>query len=31
MVFALVSTFVAGYLPALRAEKIDPVEILRGQ
>lgn len=31
MVFAMVSTFLAGYLPALRAEKIDPVEILRGQ
>lgn len=31
MVFAMVSTFFAGYLPALRAEKIDPVEILRGQ
>jgi lipoprotein-releasing system permease protein len=31
MMFAMVSTFVAGYLPAKRAEKIDPVEILRGQ
>ncbi len=29
--FALVSTFMAGYLPARRAEKIDPVEIIRGQ
>lgn len=31
MVFAMISTFFAGYLPALRAERIDPVEILRGQ
>jgi len=29
--FALVSTFLAGYLPAKKAEKIDPVEIIRGQ
>lgn len=29
--FALVSTFLAGYLPARRAEHIDPVEIIRGQ
>lgn len=28
--FALVSTFFAGYLPASRARKIDPVEIIRG-
>lgn len=30
-VFALVSTFLAGYLPAKKAKQIDPVEILRGQ
>lgn len=29
--FAIVSTFFAGYLPARKAEKIDPVEIIRGQ
>lgn len=29
--FALTSTFVAGYLPAKKAEKIDPVDIIRGQ
>ncbi len=29
--FALVSTFFAGYLPSLKARKIDPVEIIRGQ
>jgi lipoprotein-releasing system permease protein len=28
--FALVSTFFAGYLPAARARKIDPVQIIRG-
>jgi lipoprotein-releasing system permease protein len=31
IVFALVSTFLAGYLPAKKASKIDPVEIIRGQ
>ena len=31
MVFALVSTFFAGYLPALKAKQIDPVDIIRGQ
>lgn len=31
IVFAVVSTFLAGYLPARRAERIDPVEIIRGQ
>jgi lipoprotein-releasing system permease protein len=31
ILFALVSTFLAGYLPAMRAMKIDPVEIIRGQ
>lgn len=30
MVFGLLITFVAGYLPARKASKIDPVEILRG-
>ncbi len=29
--FALVATFFAGYLPARKAEKIDPVDIIRGQ
>ncbi|MFT4536846.1 MAG: lipoprotein-releasing system permease protein [Saprospiraceae bacterium] len=31
IVFAMVSTFLAGYLPAKKAKNIDPVEILRGQ
>jgi len=31
MLFALISTFFAGYLPARKAQKIDPVEIIRGQ
>lgn len=31
IVFALISTFFAGYLPARRAKNIDPVEIIRGQ
>ena len=31
IIFALGSTFLAGYLPALKAKKIDPVEIIRGQ
>jgi lipoprotein-releasing system permease protein len=31
IVFAMISTFLAGYLPARRAQKIDPVEIIRGQ
>ena len=29
--FAMVSTFLAGYLPSKKAKKIDPVEIIRGQ
>ncbi|GAB4249810.1 MAG: ABC transporter permease [Vicingaceae bacterium] len=29
--FSLLSTFLAAYLPAKKAEKIDPVEIIRGQ
>lgn len=31
IVFALFSTFFAGYLPARKAQHIDPVEIIRGQ
>jgi lipoprotein-releasing system permease protein len=31
IVFAMLSTFFAGYLPARRAERIDPVDIIRGQ
>ena len=31
MVFALISTFLAGYLPSQKAKKIDPVTIIRGQ
>jgi lipoprotein-releasing system permease protein len=31
IVFALVATFLAGYLPAKKAERIDPVDIIRGQ
>ncbi|MFT5384052.1 MAG: lipoprotein-releasing system permease protein [Saprospiraceae bacterium] len=31
IVFAMISTFLAGYLPARKAQKIDPVEIIRGQ
>lgn len=31
IVFALVTTFFAGYLPARKASKIDPVDIIRGQ
>jgi lipoprotein-releasing system permease protein len=29
--FALLSTFFAGYFPSRKAEKIDPVDIIRGQ
>ena len=29
IVFALISTFLAGYIPATRAQHIDPVEIIR--
>ncbi|MCW5519831.1 ABC transporter permease [Aureitalea sp. L0-47] len=29
--FAIVSTFFAGYLPSLRAKRVDPVKIIRGQ
>lgn len=31
IIFALASTFLAGYLPSKKAKKIDPVEIIRGQ
>lgn len=31
MIFALLSSFFAGYLPARKAKKIDPVEIIRGK
>ncbi|WP_372973867.1 ABC transporter permease [Muriicola sp.] len=30
IIFALLSTFVAGYLPSNKAKKIDPVRIIRG-
>jgi lipoprotein-releasing system permease protein len=29
-IFGLVTTFVAGYMPARKASKIDPVDIIRG-
>jgi lipoprotein-releasing system permease protein len=29
-IFGLVTTLVAGYLPARKASKIDPVDIIRG-
>jgi len=31
IVFAIISTFLAGYLPSLKAKKIDPVDIIRRQ
>lgn len=31
IVFAIISTFLAGYLPSRKAKKIDPVKIIRGQ
>jgi len=31
IIFALITTFFAGYLPAKKASNIDPVEIIRGQ
>lgn len=31
IIFAIVSTYMAGYLPARRAQNIDPVDIIRGQ
>ena len=29
-VFGLITTFIAGYLPAKKASQVDPVEIIRG-
>lgn len=29
--FAIISTFLAGYFPSLRAKRVDPVKIIRGQ
>lgn len=31
VIFAFVSTFLAGFLPARKAQKMDPVDIIRGQ
>jgi lipoprotein-releasing system permease protein len=31
MVFSLIATFFAGYFPSRKAQKIDPVDIIRGQ
>jgi lipoprotein-releasing system permease protein len=31
ILFAMITTFFAGYLPAQKASKVDPVEIIRGQ
>ena len=31
IVFALITTAIAGLLPALKAAKVDPVEIIRGK
>ncbi len=31
IVFAMLSTFLAGYLPSRKAKHIDPIEIIRGQ
>jgi len=31
VIFAIVSTFLAGFLPARKAQRMDPVEIIRGQ
>ncbi len=31
IIFAIVSTFMAGYLPSRKAKYIDPVRIIRGQ
>jgi lipoprotein-releasing system permease protein len=29
-IFGIITTFIAGYLPARKASKIDPVTIIRG-
>ena len=29
--FAMLSTFLAGYLPSVKAKKVDPVQIIRSQ
>jgi lipoprotein-releasing system permease protein len=31
IIFALITTFLAGFMPSRKAGKIDPVDILRGQ
>jgi len=31
IVFSIVTTFIAGFFPALKASKVDPVEIIRGK
>jgi lipoprotein-releasing system permease protein len=31
IIFTFVSTFLAGYLPSRKAQKVDPIEIIRGQ
>jgi lipoprotein-releasing system permease protein len=31
ILFSLVTTFLAGWLPAIKASKIDPVVIIRGK
>lgn len=31
VLFAIISTFLAGFLPARKAQRIDPIEIIRGQ
>lgn len=31
IIFAMTSTFLAGFLPARKAQKLDPVDIIRGQ
>ncbi|MFT6500033.1 MAG: lipoprotein-releasing system permease protein [Crocinitomicaceae bacterium] len=31
IIFAMISTFFAGYFPSKKAQRIDPVEIIRGQ
>jgi lipoprotein-releasing system permease protein len=31
IIFSIITTFIAGFFPALKASKIDPVEIIRGK